>query len=181
MPLYYDEFSELALDWPMILVGWRGIADRKLSAAQVVSHAADLIGQGTPQQDEIAALLANTDPLDWQTIDRYLEQIIGGEQFDRATVVRKWRLSEFRQFLQTFPRLGQVLEYSEDESLTAWEDVYDFWLPFEGEELPENAAMIFPSYGESVPQMLEEQQAWVEREEDALRNETGAKNEHFGD
>ena len=173
--MYYDEHSEFVLDWPMILVGWRGFADRNLSAEQVVSHAADLIGRGTLEQDEVAAFLANTDPLDWQTINRYLEQIIGGEQFDQATVVRKWRLSEFRQFLQTFPRLEQGLEHSEDESLTAWEDLYDFWLPFEGEELPEDAAMIFPRYGASVPQMLAEQQAWIEREEIALREETGTE------
>ena len=167
MPLYYDQRSGSDPDWPMISVGWQGFADRKLSAEQVVSLALDQIGQGTPEQDEVAALLANTDPSDWQTIDRYLEQIIGGTQFDRTIAVRRWRLSEFKHFLRTFPQPIQA----GDESLSAFEDIYDFWLPFNDEELPEDAAMIFPHYGESVPQMLAEQQAWVEREEIALCDE----------
>lgn len=153
----------------MIVVGWQGFAGRKLSAEQVVSHAIDQIGQGTPEQDEIAALLANADPQDWQTIDRYLEQITGEKQFDRAIAIRKWRLSEFRYFLQTFPQPVQ----NGDEWLSAFEDLFDFWLPFEDEGLPESAAMILAG-AVSTAQMLAEQQAWAERESLALRGETGA-------
>lgn len=117
MPLYYEEFTELALDWPMILVGWRGFAGRKLSAEQVISHAADLIGQGTPEQDKIAALLANTDLSEWQTIDCYLEQIVE-EPFDRTVALRKWRLSALRQLLRTFPRLDKDDDYRDREWLS---------------------------------------------------------------
>ncbi len=170
MPLYYDKFSDLPIDWPMILVGWHGFAGRKLSAEQVTACAIDQIGQGTPEQDETAALLANADPQDWQAIDRYLEQIIGEKQFDKTIAIRKWRLSEFKYFLQTFPQPIQ----NGDQSLSAFEDLFDFWLPFEDEGLPESAAMILAG-AVSTAQMLAEQQAWVEREEAALHDEIGAK------
>ena len=48
----------------MILIAWQGFANHKMSAEQVISYALDQIGQGTPEQDEIAAFLVNTNPLD---------------------------------------------------------------------------------------------------------------------
>ncbi len=84
MPLYFDqfEFSNIPADWSMILVGWRGFSLRKLSAEQVVAYAVEQVGKGTPEQDEIAALLANIDPSEWQTIDRYLEELAQTENRD---------------------------------------------------------------------------------------------------
>ena len=101
MPLYYDEFSDFPVDWPMILVGWRGFAGNKLSAEQVIACAIDQIGKGTSEQDDTAALLANTDPLDWQTIDRYLEQLAG--KMDRETASRKWRVAGLKRLLRSLP------------------------------------------------------------------------------
>lgn len=53
-----------------------------------------LFGKGTPEQDEIAALLANTNESEWQTLNRYLEQLAEMQQFDRQVALRKWRLVE---------------------------------------------------------------------------------------
>lgn len=168
MPLYYDEFTDLALDWPMVLVGWRGFAGHKLSAEQVISHAADLIGRGTPEQDEIAALLANTDPSEWQTIDRYLEQICE-KPFDWSLALRKWRLARLKCFLRTFPRPGQAGARPEEEAFSVFEDFHDFWHDYD--DLPGNEKVL-PNYGDTTAQMLAEQKAWAEREEAALRAES---------
>ncbi len=168
MPLYYDGFTELALDWPMILVGWRGFAGHKLSAEQVVSHAANLIGQGTPEQDEIAALLANTDPSEWQTIDRYLEQICE-EPFERALALRKWRLAELKHMIDAMrsPYSFMDDEDREDDRYSAFYAISNFWVNHH-DELPEGGGML-PNYGDTTEQMLAEQQAWAEREGIALR------------
>lgn len=171
MPLYYDEFTDLLLDWPMILVGWRGFAGHKLSAEQVVSHAADLIGHGTPEQDEVTALLANTDSSEWQTIDRYLEQICEGP-FDWTVALREWRLSALRQLLRTLPQQEQVEACPEEEKFDVVEEIHDFWYDYR-DQLPEDKEVL-PNYGDTTAQMLAEQQAWAEREEAALRGGTGA-------
>ncbi len=173
MPLYYDEFTDLALDWPMILVGWRGFAGRKLSAEQIISHAADLIGQGTPEQDEIAVLLANTDPSEWQTIDRYLEQITGEKQFDRTLALRKWRLAEWKHRIDAMrlPYSFTDDEDREDDRYSAFYAISDFWRTYH-DELP-TGERVLPNYGDTTEQMLAEQQAWIEREEISLREEIG--------
>ncbi len=179
MPLYYDKFSDLALDWPMILVGWRGFAGHKLSAEQVVSHAADLIGRGTPEQDEVAALLANTDSSEWQTIDRYLEQICEGP-FDWPLALRKWRLAELKYLLEGLrlpngsaaEEITKDEEEYEDERYSVFYAISDFWVAHRDELL--EGELVLPDFGEPIPQMLAEQQAWVEREEIALHEETGA-------
>jgi len=62
MPLYFDQFQpgDLPIDWPMILVGWRGFNGRKLSAEQVIAHALEQIGRGAPERDELAGRTCGT-------------------------------------------------------------------------------------------------------------------------
>lgn len=169
MPLYYDD-SDLPVDWPMILVGWRGFAGKKLSAEQVTAHALEQIGRGTSEQDEVAALLANIDPLDWQTTDRYLEQLAG--EMDGELALRKWRLAGLKCLLQSLPRFDRVYQCPEDEWLSVLEDLADFWNEYD--ELPSSLLMRQNMSAGTVEEMLNEQQAWLEREELALRGETGA-------
>ena len=174
MPLYYDEFSDLPVDWPMILVGWRGFAGKKLSAGQVIACAIEQIGKGTSEQDEVAALLANTDLLAWQTIDRYLEQLAG--EMDRELSLRKWRLAELEHLIPTLEPSSALANVDDDED----EECYDvffalvvFWVSY-NDDLPIDAEMM-PNFGETIEQMLSKQQAWAEREEAALRGEIGAR------
>ncbi len=169
MPLYYNEFSDLPIDWPMILVGWRGFAGRKLSAEQVTACAIDQIGRGTPEQDAIAALLANADPLDWQTMDLYLEQLAG--EMDRDLSLRKWQLAGLKRLLRSLPRPGS--QYPEDEWLSVLEDLADFW--YEYGMLPDSQTVRQKLSAGTVEEMLNTQQAWAEREEAALHDEIGAK------
>ncbi len=172
MPLYYDEFSDLPVDWPMILVGWRGFAGKKLSAEQVITYALEQIGKGTSEQEDVAALLASADPLDWQTIDRYLEQIVENQQIDRATAIRKWRLSEFKNLLPSLSSSGRVQQHPGDALMSLYEDLFDLWHKYD--ELPDSVNMM--SFGgNTITEVLAEQQAWAEREEAALRGEIGAR------
>lgn len=167
MPLYFDEFQsgDLPVDWPMILVGWRGFNRRKLSAEQVIDHALDQVGRGTPEQDEIAALLANADPSEWQTVGCYLEQLAETQNPDRRMALRKWRLAELRKLLRSFPRLDRTYEYPEDEPLSVFFDLVDLWRDYH--ELPDSATAMPPSPG-PVEEVLAEQRAWAEREETFL-------------
>ena len=172
MPLYYDEFSDLSPDWPMILVGWRGFSHRKLSAEQVIAHALEQIGRGTAEQDEVAALLANTDPSEWQTIDRHLIWLAGPEGLDRVRPLRRWRLAELKQLLASLSRPEERQSAPKDEEQKADElwslfcKLYEFWREYD--ELPDSVAAQ-PKSAEAEEKMLADQQAWVEREEAALR------------
>ena len=170
MPLYLDQYQlqpgDLPVDWPMILVGWRGFNRRKLSAEQVIAHALDQIGNGTPEQDEIAALLASTDPSEWQTVDRYLEQLAETQHHDWQTALRSWRLAELKHLLWSLPRSDRTYEFPEDELLSVYYDLTDFWRSYD--KLPDSAAAA-PQPMKSVEDMLAEQRAWSKREENALR------------
>lgn len=170
MPLFYSRFSDPKIDWPMILIAWQGFANHKMSAEQVISYALDQIGQGTPEQDEIAAFLVNTNPLDWQTLNRHLEQI-AEEPFDRITALRKWRLAELKDLVDKL-RLPDDYE-DEDELWTAFYAISDFWVAYRN-ELP-GSEEVLPEYGEPISEMLLEQQAWIKREEIALRDGAGVE------
>lgn len=172
MPLCYDD-SELPVDWPMILVGWRGFAGKKLSAEQVIAYALEQIGKGTSEQDNVAALLASADPLDWQTIDRYVEQIVENQQINKATAIRKWRLTGLKRLLQLLPRFDRVNQHPEDEWLSVLEDLADFWNEYD--ELPDSLLMRQKLPAGTVEEMLNGQRAWLEREEATLRGETETK------
>ena len=166
MPLCHDEFNDLAVEWPMILVGWRGFARRKLSAEEVVASALSRIGRGTDEQDEITALLANTDPGEWQTIDRYLERLAGGDEFDKELALRRWRLAELNHLIKSLnPSDGPV---DEEECDSVNYALQDFWLTYN--EVLDDGADVRPEYGTSILQMLADQQAWVDREKTALHD-----------
>ncbi len=155
----------------MIWVGWHGFGRRKLSVEQVIAYALEQIGKGTPEQDELAALLANTDISEWQTLNRYLEQLAETQQFDRQVALRKWRLVELKHLLRSFPRLDRVYEYPEDEPLSVFYDLADFWRSYD--ELPDSAAVTPQSAG-TVEEVLAEQRAWAEQEEAHLRGNVEA-------
>jgi len=169
MPLsFHDSVTSgtVSVDWPMILVGWHGFGQRKLSAEQVMVLTLEQIGRGTPEQDELAALLVNTDPSEWQTIDRYLEQLADTQQFDRQTALRKWRLAELKRLLRSFPRLDRTYEFPEDELLSVYYDLTDFWRYYD--ELPDSTVAMPRSAG-PVEEVLAEQRAWARQEETSLR------------
>lgn len=128
-------------------------------------------GKGTPEQDDLAALLANTDTSEWQTVDCYLEQLAETQQFDRQLALRKWRLAELKQLLRSFPRLDRIYEYPEDEPLSVFYDLVDFWRDYD--ELPDSAA-VMPQPLRSVEEMLAEQKDWAEQEEASLRGSVEA-------
>ena len=170
MPLSFrDSIASgiVPVDWPMILVGWQSFGRRKLSTEQVMALASEQIGKGTSEQDELAALLVNTDSRQWQTIDRYLEQLAETQQFDRRVALRKWRLAELKYLLRSFPRLDRRYEYPEDEPLSVFYDLCDFWYAYD--ELPDSAAMRPQSAG-PVEEVLAEQRAWAEQEEALLKD-----------
>jgi hypothetical protein len=174
MPLHFDQLQpdDLPIDWPMILVGWHGFARRKLSVEQVIAHALGQIDKGTPEQDELAALLANADTSEWQTVDRYLEQLADTQQFDRQVALRKWRLAELKRLLRSLPRPDGTYEFPEDELLSVYYDLTDFWRSYD--ELPDSAA-VMPQPMESVEEMLAAQRAWAEHEEAFLRSSAEVK------
>ena len=163
MPLFFDAVlygDTCPVDWPMIVVGWRGFSSRNLSAEQVIGLAVEQIGKGTEEQGEIAAFLANVDPKEWQTIDRYLDMIFEtkGMDFDRELALRRWRLAELKQILrQVYP-----LSEGEDEQYSSFYPFVDFWRAYD--ELPDSAEMI-PRFGIPIEEMLRQQQSWANQEE----------------
>ena len=144
----------------MIAVGWRGFSSHKLSAEQVIRLAIEQIGKGTEEQDGIAALLANTDPGEWQTIDLYLDVILETEgiDFDRELALRRWRLAELKQMLCEVHPVGD----DEDEQCSSFFLFSDFWLAYD--ELPDSAEMT-PKFGMPTEEMLQQQKSWANREE----------------
>lgn len=166
----------------MILVGWHGFGSHKLSAEQVIEFALELIGKGKAEQDEVAALLANTDPSEWQTIDRYLEELAQAENSDRLRGLRKWRLAELNHLLEYLRTLDKTYQYPEDELMDVFFVLNDFWCDYD--ELPDSAAAR-PEWATPVEELLAEYQAWAKREEvslwgemEALYGERGATKEH---
>ena len=155
----------------MILVGWRGFARRKLSTEQVVNYALEQIGKGTPEQDEVAALLANTDPSEWQTVDRHLEQLAGMQKFDRQVALRKWRLVELKALI------GDVLpindEADEEEHYSTFFSFADLWRDYD--ELPDSS-LAMPAWKAPITEteLVYQQQAWATQEEALLREQSAA-------
>jgi len=156
----------------MILVGWRGFARRKLSTEQVVNYALEQIGKGTPEQDEVAALLANTDPSEWQTVDRHLEQLAGMQKFDRQVALRKWRLVELKALI------GDVLpindEADEEEHYSTFSSFADLWRDYD--ELPDSS-LAMPAWKAPITEteLVYQQQAWAAQEETSLRSSVEAE------
>ena len=61
----------------------------------------------------------------------------------------------------------------EDELWTAFYAISDFWVAYRN-ELP-GSEEVLPEYGEPISEMLLEQQAWIKREEIALRDGAGVE------
>jgi hypothetical protein len=175
MPLRYNHLPDgLPIDWPMILVGWHGFARRKLSTQQVIDHALEQIGRGTPEQDELAALLVNTDPGEWQTINRYLQQLAETQQFDRNIALRKWRLAELKFLIDDVLPLDEGGD--EEEPYSNFYAFVDFWQAYA--ELPDSLVMI-PDWGMPTKELVSQQQTWAEQEEILLREQNAeSKSKH---
>ena len=156
----------------MMLTGWRGFARRKLSTEQVLTHALEQIGKGTPEQDEVAALLANTDPSEWQTVDRYLEQLAATQQFDRSVALRKWRLVELKSLIDDAVLVDEGAD--EEEHFSILFAFVDFWRGYA--ELPDSLAMT-PDWGTPTKELISQQQAWAVQEEARLFNDTEPGNQ----
>ena len=141
----------------------------KLSAEQVAAYALEQVGKGTPEQDEIAALLANSDPTEWQTIDRYLEKLAQTENRDRTQGLRKWRLAELKHLIKCYRDMDETSESPEEDEMFGFLYVFlDFWRDYN--ELADSEA-VQPAWGQSLAEMLAEHQAWAEREEASLRDD----------
>lgn len=154
----------------MILVGWHGFGQRKLSTEQVMALTLEQIGRGTLEQDELAALLVNTDPSDWQTIDRYLAQIAETKPFDTSIALRKWRLAELKSLIDdVLPWDGGM---DEDEPYSIFYAFVDFWQAYA--ELPDSLTMT-PAWGTPTEELISQQQAWAEQEETSLRSSVEAE------
>ena len=159
--------SGLPIDWTTILAGWRGIGPyrpRKMSGKEVVAYALDRIGLGTEEEDQIAALLANTDPQEWQTIDCYLELLTTNTTNNFPIAICVWRLAELKGLLETLD--GGV--YDDDETFALLYALEDFWLYYL--ELPDSASMI-PSWGDGAVDMIRVNKKWAEQEEASIRAE----------
>ena len=156
----------------MLFVGWHGFGQRKLSTEQIMTLTLELIGKGTPEQDELAALLVNTDPGEWQTINRYLEQLAETQQFDRNIALRKWRLAELKSLIDDVLPLDEGGD--EEEPYSIFYASVDFWQAYA--ELPDSIAMI-PSWDMPTKELVSQQQAWAEQEETLLRDITERKDQ----
>lgn len=151
--------SGLLFDWKIILVAYEGFWQHKMSAAEVISCALDRVGYGTEEQDHVAALLANTEPQDWQTITRYLEELAGQEPLDRSLSLRQLRYAELKRFLGVDPSAHDA--WGEDEAFSLFDNLVDFWLSYI--DLPDSTAMI-PEYGSSARDMLRDHRQWMKHE-----------------
>jgi|GEM_PF-2903030 len=176
MPLSFHDSITIGValvvlvDWPMILVGWHGFGQRKLSTEQVMALALEQIGRGTLEQDELAALLVNTDPSDWQTINRYLEQLAETQQFDRNVALRKWRLAELKSLIDDVLTLDEGGD--EEEPYSLFYAFVTFWQAYD--ELSDSLAMI-PAWSTPTEELISQQQAWAEQEETSLRSSVEAE------
>jgi len=156
--------SGLPIDWLTIRAGWLRIGTYrywKLSGEDVIAFALDRVGSGTEEQDHIAALLANNDPQDWQTIGRYLEELTSGQPFNRIRALRQWRFATLKLLLETLQTTQMI-------TMDLWEKLYDFWSYYH--ELPDSGAML-PKWGEHPIDMIQANKIWAETEEAALRAE----------
>lgn len=153
----------------MLLVGWHGFGQRKLSIEQVMALALEQIGRGTPEQDDLAALLVNTDPGEWQTVDRYLKQIAEIEPFDRNMALRKWRLAELKSLVEDVLPVNEITD--DEEPYSIYYAFVDFWQGYD--ELPDSQTMI-PDWGTPTEELIQQQQAWAEQEETLLREQDAA-------
>lgn len=150
-----------------MFVGWHGFGKWKLSTEQVMALTLEQIGRGTLEQDELAALLVNTDPGEWQTVDHYLEQLAETQQFDRQVGLRKWRLAELKSLIDDVLPLDEGGD--EEEPYSIFYAFVDFWQSYA--ELPDSLAMI-PSWDTPTEALVSQQQAWAEQEEALLCNST---------
>ena len=148
----------------MILVGWHGFGRRKLSTEQVIALALEQVGKGTPEQDELAALLANTDPSEWQTVDCYLGQLAETQHFDRQIALRKWRLAELKAMIDDVLPIDEKAD--EEETSSIFFNLVDLWQDYD--ELPDGIQII-SDWGTPLEKLVHQQQIWVDQEERFLR------------
>jgi len=173
MPLsFHDSITSgsVPVDWPMILVGWHGFGQRKLSTEQIMALTLEQIGRGTPEQDELAALLVNTDPSDWQTIDRYLAQIAETKPFDTNIALRKWRFAELKSLINDVLPVNEGAD--EEEQYSTFYTFVHFWQDYD--ELSDSISMI-PAWGTPEKELVQQQQAWAEQEEISLQGSAETK------
>lgn len=163
--------SDLPFDWSSILEGLRGIGQRKLSGDKVIEVAHERIGCGTPEQDEIAALLIHADPRDIWTIKRYLEQLAEGETVTRMTALRKWRAAELSNLLimleETYERLGSNSKHDLDADIEVNYELLYFWLGYD--ELPSNSELSIEPFVRFADTRQQCEQ-WLTAEKAALRD-----------
>ena len=129
-----QQYSRRLVNDPSL--AWRGFSLRKFCPQiQVVAYAVEQVGKGTPEQDEIAALLATIDPSEWQTIDRYLEELAQTENHDWIQALRSGRRAELKHLIKFYRDEDETSGNLEEDEMFSFLYVFlDFWRDYD--ELP---------------------------------------------
>ena len=104
-------------------------------------------------------MLANSDPTDWQTVDRCLEELASEEPLRVTLHQRRWRYAHLKHLLNSIESADA--SWTVDEEFSLGDILTTFWLDYD--DLPDSASMI-PEWGASAREVLTDHHTWLARE-----------------